>query len=152
MLQAKRTSIWKSRYEITSGGHPVAIWDGSMWKSGGRFELEGRNYLVRGNMWGSKYGMATDGDVVVATADRVGRKHWTVRADGQEYTFVRASIWRHEEELHARGRAVGSVRRTSLWRNDTEVNLPGLSLPVQIFVLGVVLAKWDNETAAAASV
>jgi hypothetical protein len=149
VLRAKKVGFWKSRYEISVDGQPLATWDGSMWKLGGTFELDGERYEVRGNLWGSKYGMATEGGDVVASADRVGRKRWTVEAGGQTYQFQRASIWRHEQELHADGRRIGSIKQTSVWRGDAVAELPGLPLPVQIFVLVVVLTMWDQESTAA---
>jgi hypothetical protein len=151
MLQAKKVSMWRNRYRIIADGQPVATWDGSVWKVGGQLELAGRRYQVRGNMWGSKYGMATEDGVAVAAADRVGRKRWTVEADGRTYEFRRASMWRQEEELHSGGRRVGSVKRTSVWRGDAVAELPGLALPVQIFVLAVVLTMWDSQSAAAST-
>jgi len=43
---------------------------------------------------------------------------------------------------------VGSVRRTSFWRGDVAADLPGLPLPVQIFVVGVVITMWEQQAAA----
>ncbi len=93
---------------------------------------------------GHTYGMADDAGTTVATADRVGRKSWTVQAGGVSYTFRRPSIWRHEEELLSEGRRMGSVKRNSMWRSDTVADLPGLPVPVQVFVLAVVLTVWDR--------
>jgi hypothetical protein len=75
----------------------------------------------------------------------------SVEADGRTYEFRRASMWRQEEELHSEGLRVGSVKRTSLWRGDVVAELPGLPLPVQIFVLAVVLTMWDAQSAAAST-
>lgn len=155
MLHAKKVSLWKTRYEITDAGRVLATWEGSIWKSGGTFDLDGRRYEIRGNLWGSKFGMVTedgeDGEdgTVVATADRVGRKRWTVETGGQIYEFQRASIWRQEEILCSAGRQLGTVKRTGLWRSDATADLPGLPVPVQIFVLAVVLTMWDHQSAAA---
>jgi hypothetical protein len=150
VLHAKKISFWKNRYEITTDGQVLATWEGSVWKTGGTFDLDGRRYEIRGNMWGSKYGIVTEDGTAVASADRVGRKRWTVEAAGRIYEFQRASLWRHEEILHSEGRAVGSVKRTSIWRSDAIADLPGLPIPVQIFVLAVVLTRWDQQAAAGA--
>ena len=152
MLNARKASVWTHRYEISADGKHLAIWDGSIWKHGGHFELDGRRYEVRGNMWGSKYGMVADDGTPVASAERVGRKRWTVEASGRTYEFQRASMWRREEELRSAGLRVGSVKRVSLWRSDAEADLPGLPVPVQMFVFAVVLTMWDwaDATAAAA--
>jgi len=102
-------------------------------------------------MWGSTYAMVDEDGKPIASADRVGRKNWTVEADGRTYQFHRASPWRQEEELHFEGRRVGSVKRKGRWRGDAVADLPGLPLPVQVFVHAVVLAMWDSSAAAAAT-
>jgi hypothetical protein len=151
MLQATKVGFWRSRYEISVDGRTVATWDNALWKSGGSFELAGRQYQVRGNAWGNRYSMVDAEDTVVASADRAGRKRWTVEAAGQTYHFQRASLWSNEQELHVAGRRVGSVKRPSLWRGDVTADLPGLPLPVQIFVIGVVITVWNQQAAAASA-
>ena len=151
MLEAKKASVWKNRYDIIADGRLLATWDASSWKAGGTVELGGRRYEVRANMWGSKYGMVDQDGTPIASADRVGRKNWTVEADGRTYEFHRASMWRQEEELHLEGRRVGSVRRKSMWRGDVVVDLPGLPPTVAVFVLAVVITMWDRAAAATTS-
>jgi hypothetical protein len=150
MIEARKTSVWKNRYDIIADGRRLATWEGSSWKSGGALELDGRHYEVRADMWGSKYGMVAEDGTRIASADRVGRKNWTVEADGRTYEFRRASMWRHDEELHSEGRRLGSVKRTSIWRGNAVADLPGLPLSVEVFVIAVVLTKWDSEAASAA--
>ena len=151
MLEARKASVWKNRYDIIADGRRLATWDESSWKAGGTVELDGRRYEVRANMWGNKYGMVDADGTPVASADRVGRKNWTVEAGGRTYEFHRASMWRQEEELHSEGRRVGSVKRSSIWRGDAVADLPGLPRPVEVFVLAVVLTMWDSAAAAAAT-
>lgn len=150
-MEARKLSVWKSSYLVTDRGREVATWDKSIWRSGGEFTLDGRRFRVRSNGWGSKYTMADDSDAVVASAERVGRKRWSVSAAGQTYDFRRKSFWASEEELVLGDTRVGSVRKTSWWGGTVEVELPGLTPALQLFVLGVVLSKWDAESAAAAS-
>lgn len=142
-MEARKVSVWKDRYAISADGRQVAVWDGSLWTAGGRFELDGRRYEVRSNLWGSRYGMVGHDGAPFAAANRVVRKRWTVEAGGRTYEFQRASLWREEQELRSDGRRVGSVKRTSIWRGDAVADLPGVPLPVQIFVLAVVLTMWD---------
>lgn len=151
MLLAKKVGFWRSRYEITADGLVLATWEGSMWRTGGTFALDGRRYEIRSNLTGRKYGMVTEDGTAVASADRVGRKRWTVEVDGRVLEFQRASMWRREELLLCEGREVGFVKRTSIWTSDAMADLPGLPVPVQIFVLAVVLTKWDAEAAAGAT-
>lgn len=59
MLEAKKLGFWRNRFEIDLDGRPVAQWEGATWRTGGTFELQGQRFEVRGNLWGSTYGMAT---------------------------------------------------------------------------------------------
>lgn len=151
MLTARKASVWRSRYEITVDGRMVAVWDGSMWKSSGTFELDGVPHRVSGNAWGTRFSMVTGDGATVATAERVGRKRWSVEAGGQTYAFRRRSWSSSEQELLVGDLPVGSIRRTSVWRGDATADLPGLPLPVQIFVVAVVIKMWESEAAVAAS-
>lgn len=151
MLQAKRTSLWRSRYALSADGRPLAMWEGRVWRTGGTLDLAGRRYDLSSNIWGTRFQMTDEFGMSVAAADRVGRKRWTVEASGRTYQFQRASMWRSEEVLIADGRPVGSVRRPSAWRSDAVADLPDLPLPVQVFVLIVVLTMWDARAAAAAA-
>lgn len=151
MLEARRISSWRGRYQVSEGGRPVTVWDGGLWKRGGTFELDGRRYEVRGNAWGSRYELVDAAGLPVATADRVGRKRWTVEAGGRTYHFQRASMWNNAQELRNEAGPIGLVQRTSFWRGTVSADLPGLPPPVQIFVLGVVIAMWDAQAAAASS-
>jgi hypothetical protein len=146
-MEATKVSFWRGRYSVTDRGREIAVWDSSAWKSGGEFVVEGQRLRVRSNVWGNKYTMVDDTETVIASADRVGRKRWTVEADGQTYHFRRKSIWGSEEELVLGETRVGSVRKTSFWRGDIEVELPTLATAVQLFVLGVVISAWEAEAA-----
>ncbi|MDT5024523.1 MAG: hypothetical protein QOE61_949 [Micromonosporaceae bacterium] len=53
MLEARKASVWKNRYDITADGRRLATWDGSLWKAGGTFEPDERRYDVGGNTWGT---------------------------------------------------------------------------------------------------
>ncbi|MGB9376928.1 MAG: hypothetical protein WCB04_05370 [Mycobacteriales bacterium] len=151
MLSARKLGRWKTSYEIAVDGSPIATWKASSWKHGGTLELDGRDYDVRANMWGNKYGIAAADGSPVASAEHVGRKRWSVESDGQTYDFQRASMWRREELLMRAGEQVGSITRPSMWRSDTQAELPGLPLPVQVFILVVVLSMWDSSDAAGAA-
>lgn len=149
MLHAKKAGFWRGRYEITDDGRDLATWEPSFWRTGGTVELDGQRYEIRGNLRGSRFEMVTADGTAVAAADRVGRRSWTVDAGGRIFEFRRASIWRHEQLLLSDGRQIGSVARTSMWRGDATADLPGLPVPVQLFVLAVVLTMWAQQSSAA---
>ncbi len=51
MLEARKVSLWRNRYEIVADGQSLAMWEGRVWRSGGAFELAGRRYDVKSNVW-----------------------------------------------------------------------------------------------------
>jgi hypothetical protein len=146
MLQARKVGFWRRSYELVADGEPLATWTGRVWRGGGTVDLAGRRHEVAANAWSSRFEMTDETGLVVASADRVGRKRWTVAADGRTYRFQRASWWRSEELLDDGDQPVGSVRRVG-WRSSAVADLPGLSVPVQVFILVVILAKWDSQNA-----
>ena len=141
--------MWRGRYQMKADGRPVAVWDPTWWRTGGDFEVDGRLFTVRSNGWGTKFRMLDQVGAEVARVDRAGRKRWTVVADGRTYEFRRASFWGNQQELVADGVKVGSLRRTGAWSGDVEADLPGMPLPVQICVVGVQIAIWHAQQAAA---
>lgn len=152
MLRAHKISAWKREYRIESDDGRVATeFRPNWWESGGTFVIEGHEYTIRQNFWGVKYGMAMADGTVVATADRVGRKNWSVDAEGRTLHFRRASMWSSDQLLVDGDREIGSIRSTSWWRSDAEADLPGLDPALQVFVVAVVLTMWANQASAAAA-
>lgn len=128
-LEEKKTSVLRSRYSVFDRGRQIAVLDGSMWTGGSGFTL-------------GETGSA------LAWADQVGRKQWTV-TPAVRHHFRRKSLLGQEEKLILGGTRVGSVRKTSFLRGDVIAELPGLPEAVQLFVLGVVISKWDAQILAA---
>lgn len=151
MLTARSTSIWRNRYALELDGRPLTTWDHSLWSKGGEFTLGGRRYEVRGNFWGTRSTLLDQMGGELASAERIGRRRWSVTSAGQTYQFRRASMWSNRQELYSGDRALGSVSRPRAWGRDVEADLPGMPIPLQVFVLAVVIAMWNAERAAAAS-
>lgn len=151
MLTAQKTSAFKREYEIEIDGRVVTTFRPSWWRSGGTFVVEGHEYTVRQNFWGVTYGMAMADGTVVASADRVGRKRWTVDAEGRTHHFRRASMWTGEQAMVDGEREIGSIRKLGMFRSGAVADLPALDPALQVFVVAVVLTMWDNQASAAAS-
>src|SRR5437762_2592722 len=147
MLEARRVSLWSGRYELVADGRPFALWDGRVRGGGGVFDLEGRRYQVRSNLWGSHFELVDQVGMVAAVAERPGRMRWTVQAGGRAYGFQRESWWRSAELLVADGRTVGSVRPVGGLKGGAVADLPGLPLPLQVFVVVVVVTTWNAAAA-----
>jgi hypothetical protein len=152
MLEARRAGAFSARYDIMLDGRPLTRWDGSWWRSGGAFTLDGQRYEVSSNLWGSEFTLSDQAGGVVASAGKLGRRNWALLAGGRTYQFRRASWWRQQEDLVLDDRPVGSVRSTSVWRGTAQADLPGLALPAQVFALAIVLTMWDAQNSAAATI
>jgi hypothetical protein len=148
MLQGRRTGVWLGSYEITLDGRPLTTWTPRTMRTGGSFDLDGRRFDVHSNLWGGRFGLSVEHGEQVAAADRVGRKRWSVQAEGHRYEFERVSAWSGERSLlDSGGQQVGSIRRVSPWRAAAAADLPGVPLLVQVFALVVVLATWEARSA-----
>lgn len=152
MLTAQQTSFWGRSYQIALDGTAVTTFSPKWWGNGGQFSLDGFDYELRSNAWGHHYVLTDVGrNAAVATAEKVGRKNWTVESGGRSYRFQRVSIWKNDQALLADGHQVGVIKRTSAWRLNAAADLPGVPVPVQIFVLAVVLTMWRSQAAAGAA-
>lgn len=151
MITAQKISAWKREYRIESGGRTVTTFTPTWWQTGGTFAVEGHEYTIRHNFWGVRYGMAMADGTVVATADRVGRKNWTVEAEGRTLHFRRVSFWTGEQALVDGDREIGRIRQLSWWRGGAEADLPDLDPALQVFIVAVILTMWANEASAAAA-
>jgi hypothetical protein len=146
VLRASRVGVLSTRYEITCDGATLCTWKPSAFFGGGSFLLEGCSYdVARGGWSWRRYRLLDEARGLVAMADAVGRAAWTLETGGVTYNFERHSLIRNEHALIRDDAAVGSVRRISAWRGEAEADLPGLPLPVQVFVLVSLLAVWDEE-------
>jgi hypothetical protein len=150
MLEATKSGFLGRHYDIHHRGRLVAAWNGKFWRSGGDITLDGGTYRVDAATFRNKFTMSDMSGNIVATAEKAGRKHWTVFAGGKPHRFRRTSLWGSRQELLVGDHPVGSIRRTGFWGNKVEADLPTLSLPAQIFVIGVMITTWDREAAAAA--
>jgi hypothetical protein len=154
VLRASRAGLLSTRYEITRDGIPICTWKPSAFIGGGTFELEGHRYEVaRGGWTGRRYRLRDEDGRLVALADGVGRLTWTLEifgevfgeSGGTSHTFERPSPFRRDQVLVVDGELAGAVHRTSAWWGEAEAELPGLPLPVQVFVLVSLLGVWDED-------
>lgn len=141
-MEALRVGVWGGRYDLVADGERVATWEKSGWQPGGTLELDGRRYVLRADLSERTCALVGSGGVRIASADRVGRKDWTIQAGGATYRFRRTTPWRMKETLLVDGQRVGYLRRRRAWRAHAVADLPGVPLDVEVFALAVVLMQW----------
>jgi hypothetical protein len=149
MLEATKAGFFNRSYDIALDGRPVASWSPKFWRNGGEITLAGHAYRVDATTFTNRFTMTDGSGRTVATAEKAGRKHWTVVADGKPHRFRRSSIWGNQQDLLVGDHAVGSIRRSGFWTSKVEADLPTLSLPAQVFAVGVMISTWDSQAAAA---
>ena len=147
MITARRLRLWDGRYDLLEDERRVATWESTHWSTGGRVTLDGCSFTVRADLPGDRASLTAAGGRRLATAHGIGRRSWTIEADGTTYHFSRRAPWLHEETLSDRGRRLGSVRRTNLWRGDAAADLPGIPRVVEVFAIAVALSRWAADAA-----
>jgi hypothetical protein len=154
MLYAQRRGALKYTYGIVDEDSKlIAFWNPKAFQNGGEFELLGTRYTVQTAGWAQQRATLIAGDgTVLAEADGVGRKRWTVRAGDEEHHFERASIWRADQALVNPGRQrIGLIRRVGFWGQRAQADLPGLPQPIAVFALVLALLLWERDDGAAAA-
>jgi hypothetical protein len=163
MLVAMRLDGWPRQYAILADARPLTILAPQIaWRGGATFTLPYDHpklraaYILIPTDSGFELLLHRRPVLVLATAKRTGwgrRKRWRVTVDGETYDLRRA-WFRSGRHLFAGSRKVGSVRRFNSrggrqWprrRRDALAELPGLDLPLQVFVMTLALTSWDRYT------
>ncbi len=123
-------------YRIRRDRHRITTWTPLDKGTGGGFVLDGVEYAVEVPMPATHALLTLVGGPHVAVAAGLGRTPWTVRADGAVHTFVRSLERWSEQVLVLDGEEVGGVRRVG---RHLEADLPGMTDPVAVFTLAVVI-------------
>ena len=148
MLYARRRGVRGPSYRIVADGRRLTTWTPLVKGAGGRFHLDGVDYLVDAGGTAPQAGLSTADGTPLAVAEGLGGTPWTVRTAHAVHTFQRAPHGGPEQLLVAGGRPVGLVRRAGRRGRDAEAQLPGLPAPVAVFVLAVVITMWTDRAAA----
>lgn len=148
LIRARRVRTSRDRYDVVLDDTPIATWEKSLWASGGTIVTDGQRYQVRVNLIEGTAHLTRAGGARVATASGIGRKNWTIEADGTIHHFRRAAPWRREQRLYEAGHTFGWIRPTRLGRGDAVGDLPGMPLTTRVFALTLALTTWEAEAAA----
>lgn len=147
MLIAREISKWTNRYAVSRDGRPIATLDAILRDNdSGSFTLDGRRYRLPGAIWDTRFAMLDERGGVVAEAERVNRKCWTVSAAGQIYHLRRTSTWGRRHQLDAGDLPLGTIHRIGGSDRAVELDLSGVPALVEIFVLALVIAMRDERT------
>ena len=123
------------------------MWTPLVKGEGGRFVLDGVEYLVDAGGTAPHAVLSVADGPPLAVAEGVGRTPWTVRTGEAVYTFERTRSRWSEQLLVAGGRPVGMVRQAGRRGRNAEAELPGVPAPVAVFVMAVVITLWMDAAA-----
>jgi len=148
MLTVQRTRFWSNTYAIRDGRREVTEVNVRWTREAGSFVLDGTTFEVGRAGWASgDFFLSRDGERL-ASADKASafRRRFVIDVDGESFELAAASIWARTYELRRGTRRVGSIRRTSLWANRADVDLPEtLPMEVRVFITWLVLVMWKRS-------
>lgn len=140
--------MFKRSYEIAQDGRPVTELAGIRRESC-EFVLGGVPYSVVRD--GRKRFTLSGPDGRMADAVRDTSRRWAVTTAEGGLELVKPSFWRSGWEVR-RGGAAGAIEHEGVFTRSFTAEVPaGVSLPVQVFVLYVVLMILERQQQAAAS-
>lgn len=140
---------------ISDGARQVGGVTFARWREAGSITVGAETFAVaRERRFSGEY-LLTSGGTTIARAGRptfFGR-HFEMRHDGDRYTLQRRSWFGREYVLKRGDHVLGSVARPAIaaFRRQAQADLPSsLPLPVQLFVVWLVLLAWRQAARAAA--
>jgi hypothetical protein len=149
-LEGERLRWFSWDYRISRGGEPLTLLDLEVIRSRGAFELAGERYGFRrtGRFVGA-YVLVHRGRVIArAERERLLPPVYRVYAGDRVLQLRQRLPGRRFQVLHGT-RAVGQVRPRSLFSRSFVAEFgEELPLPVEVFILAVVLIRWRHRARA----
>jgi len=143
MLRAIRWGVFKWGYDITLDGLS------GIRRESCEFVVGGVAYFIARD--GRKHFTLSGPKGRVADATRETGRQWAITSAEGRTDLVKPSVWRSGWEVR-RGGAAGAIGREGMFTRAYAANVPaGVSLPVQVFVLYVLLMIFARQQAAASS-
>lgn len=153
MLEARRLRLFSSDYQVTLDGQPVALVDMTTFRSRGQFELDGVTYTFQaGGLMGGSYVLESQGRTLArATRERLIPLLYRVNAGDRMLNLGLHAPGRRFTVRHG-DRVIGEVRPRRLFSRSALARFDEpLSLPVQVFLLSLVLLYWRRRARASSS-
>lgn len=153
MLEATPIRLFSADYQVTRDGQPVTLIDMATLRSRGQFELDGVPYTFRATgLMGGSYVLESQGRTVArATRERLIPLLYRVNAGDRMLGLALHAPGRRFTVRHG-DRVIGEVRPRRLLSRSARARFEEpLSLPVQVFLLSLVLLYWRRRARASSS-
>lgn len=141
MIHVDRTERLPDRYALRREQRLLGSVTLGPRMSGGTFQVDGIAYEVRADTVRGSYDLLAADGSVLATAERVHRRHWSVRTADGTSPFRRGGLARAESLTDADGHELGRITRSGRRSAGAVVDLPGLDVTVQAFALTLALMR-----------
>ena len=141
-------------FAVVDGAKTVAHIDMSWWRERASLRVDGSTYQAyREGLVSGDFILKHRGSKVArAKKPSVFRREFVVEHDGRRYTLRAKSAFERGYVLLKGTKWVGSITMESLFSYRANVTLPeDLPLPVQAFVLWLVMNTWRRATAGGAA-
>lgn len=147
MLRAKEVGLFTQRLEVSLDGRPLTVFRGSPdHDCVSRFELEDCTFVVRIEDWGDTLSLRADDGELLARLEGAYRRQWRVTTERWIYHFRHTmSFGLTTVELVHQDRLLGRIEPTGAANLRATVDLPGVPLLDQLFVLVVAYLVWRRQ-------
>lgn len=151
MLTVQPHGVLRNGFDLfDESDREVGAFAGSAWRETGQIRVGGQVWEFRKER--SRRFVLAGPQGVLAAAERtsVWNGRWQLTTGGRAYELAKRS-WSRTYELRRDGAVVGEVAARGVFSGKAAAALPTeLPLPVQVFVVAIVMALWRRQQAAAA--
>jgi hypothetical protein len=153
VLTVRALGAFKNGFDLVDDeAGSVGGFRGSAWREHGDIVV-GRERLGFRRHGGRRFTLESPSGVL-ATAVKPSRwsGRWEITLGDRTYELAKRSLMSRTVEVRGRGQVLGEVRPKGVFGGNAAVELPAeLPVPVQVFVIAVVLTLWRRDETAGAS-
>jgi hypothetical protein len=152
-MEARRTSCFCSTYALFDEAREVATLQRAAWRNKALLSVDGHVFEMFREKWlPGPFLLVDDAGRQVASGEKTSmfRRGFEVCAGPRHWHFEPLSAFDSCFVLRDGDRAVGTIRKRSLFSGVVEIDLPAdVELPVRAFLLNLVIHTWSQQAAAA---
>ncbi len=154
-MEAIPKNWWSGNYDIRDGETTVATLEFSPFRETMTIRCDGEIWSGRRRgCFSGAFVLENSAGKPIASAQKPSALHrrFLVEAEGRSFVLRAKSLFNRGFELEAEGGVVGSITPPSALSRRAVTDLPdSFSLPVRVFLIGLVLLMWRRAAAAAAT-
>ena len=153
MFTVQPLGAFKSGFDLVDeAGGVVGTFRGSAWREHGEITV-GQERMSFRRHGGRRFTLeGASGVLATAAKPSIWSGRWEITAGDRTYELAKRSWMSRAIQLRGRGQVLGEVQPKSAFSAKAAVELPAeLPLPVQVFVIAVVLTLWRRDESAAAA-